>query len=270
MKELYSFDVKRTIEKEVPHVKKTKSGPVETTKKVKNTVKNRIVFRKPSILDLEDAEFFYGQKYNEYINAGFLTKAMLSKKLGDMGGLTSKTSQEAMNQIIIDNMESSRTIEFFAGAKDLSGEQEEQLEEAKKLFTHTRVQLHEYETSLRSQFSQTADSKAEIKVIEWLVLNFSYFEDSIDDKKDLFEIFEGDEFEQKRMFLIRLQEAEDEDIEDATFLRAKKIYDECFEKLIRVASIWYNKMGSDQKSIDEALKDLFEPEAQALDEQQGE
>ena len=226
MKELYSFDVKRTIEKEVPHVKKTKSGPVETTKKVKNTVKNRIVFRKPSILDLEDAEFFYGQKYNEYINAGFLTKAMLSKKLGDMGGLTSKTSQEAMNQIIIDNMESSRTIEFFAGAKDLSEEQEEQLEEAKKLFTHTKVQLHEYETSLRSQFSQTADSKAEIKVIEWLVLNFSYFEDTIDDKKDLFEIFEGDEFEQKRMFLIRLQEAADEDIEDATFLRAKKIYDE--------------------------------------------
>ena len=40
MKELYSFDVKRTVEKEVPHVKKTKNGPVETTKKVKNTAIN--------------------------------------------------------------------------------------------------------------------------------------------------------------------------------------------------------------------------------------
>jgi len=34
MKELYSFDVKREVEKEVPHVRKTKNGPVETTKKV--------------------------------------------------------------------------------------------------------------------------------------------------------------------------------------------------------------------------------------------
>ena len=269
MKELYSFDVERVIEKQVPHVKKTKDGPVETTKKVKKKIKNRIVFGKPSILDLEDAEFFYGQKYNEYINAGFLTKSMLSKKLGDMGGLTSKISQEAMEQIIVDNMEASRTIEFFDGGKNLSEEQTEQLQEAKKTFASTRVRLYEYESNLRSQFSQTADSKAEIKVIEWLVLNFSYFEDSINDKKDLFEIFEGDEFEQKRMFLISLQEAEDEDISDATFLRAKNIYNNSFEKLIRVASIWYNKMGNDQESIGKAMSELFDPEAEALDGQVG-
>ena len=252
MKELYSFDVERVIEKQVPHVKKTKDGPVETTKKVKKKIKNRIVFGKPSILDLEDAEFFYGQKYNEYINAGFLTKSMLSKKLGDMGGLTSKISQEAMEQIIVDNMEASRTIEFFDGGKNLSEEQTEQLQEAKKTFASTRVRLYEYESNLRSQFSQTADSKAEIKVIEWLVLNFSYFEDSINDKKDLFEIFEGDEFEQKR-----------------TFLRAKNIYNNSFEKLIRVASIWYNKMGNDQESIGKAMSELFDPEAEALDGQVG-
>ena len=269
MKELYSFDIERVIEKQVPHVKKTKDGPVETTKKVKEKIKNRIVFGKPSILDLEDAEFFYGQKYNEYINAGFLTKAMLSKKLGDMGGLTSKTSQEATEQIIVDNMEASRTIEFFEGGKNLSEEQTEQLSEAKRIFASTRVSLHEYENNLRSQFSQTADSKSEIKVIEWLVLNFSYFEDSINDKKDLFEIFEGEEFENKRMFLISLQETEDEDIEDPTFLRAKNIYNQSFEKLIRVASIWYNKMGDNQKSIEEAMNELFGPEAEALDEQVG-
>ena len=36
MKELYSFEVKREVEKQVPYVKKTKDGPVESFKKVKN------------------------------------------------------------------------------------------------------------------------------------------------------------------------------------------------------------------------------------------
>ena len=43
----------------------------------------------------------------------------------------------------------------------------------------------------------------------------------------------------------------------------KEIFEESFDTLIRVASIWYNKMGDDQKSIDQALKDLFD-----LDEEQ--
>ena len=78
MKEIYSFDVKREVQKEVPHIKKTKDGPVETTKRVKKTIKNKVIFTKPSISQMEDADFYYGQKYNEFINAGFLTRAMLA------------------------------------------------------------------------------------------------------------------------------------------------------------------------------------------------
>ena len=42
MKELYSFEVKRKVEERVPHVRKTKNGPIETTKKVTKTIKNKI------------------------------------------------------------------------------------------------------------------------------------------------------------------------------------------------------------------------------------
>ena len=257
MKELYSFKVERQIEKEVPHVKKTKDGPVETTKKVKKKIKNRIVFTKPSISRVEDAEFFYGQQYNQYINAGFLTKAMLAKKMGDLGGLTSKTTEQRMQRVVVDSMDSSRTIEFFAGTKDLNEEQKEQLQEAKEMFASSRIELHEYESALRSQFSQTADSKAEVKVIEWFVLNFSYFEEELEGgKKELFPIFEGDDYDEKRNFMLGLMEP-DEDIEDATYLRSKNLYKDSFETLIRVASIWYNKIAEDQESIGKSLKDLF-------------
>ncbi len=269
MKELYSFDVKRQIVKEVPCIKKDKDGKeFESTKKSKKTIKNRVVFVKPSIPDTEDAEFFYGQKFNEYINAGFLTKAMLAKKMGDNGGLNSEVASDRMAEIMKKNMEAARVIEFFAGGKNLTEEQRKQLEEAQEDYISTKTEIHEYEVALASQFSQTADSKAEQKLIEWLVLNFSYYEEETDSKEDeekkenkgLFPLFEGESYEAKRKSMILLQETDDAG-EDVILHKLKRIFDKSFDTLIRVVSIWYNKIGTDQKSIDKALKDLFnEPE----------
>jgi hypothetical protein len=260
MKELYSFSVKRKVESEVPYVKKTKDGPVESTKKVKKTIKNRVVFSKPTVSDREDAEFFYGQKFNEFINAGFLTKAMLAKKMGDLGGFTSKKTSEIMTDTVLENIEASRTIEFFEGGEDLSQEQKEQLKEAKRSFAETKREIYDYEESLRGQFSQTADAKAEHKLIEWLVLNFSFFEEEVGGKTELFPMFDGDSYEMKRGQLLSLQEKEESEEKSANSLKREKIYAESFTTLIRVASIWYNQLGNDQKSIDQTIKDLFEEE----------
>ena len=265
MKELYSFEVKREVEKQVPYVKKTKNGPVESFKKSKKTIKNRIVLAKPSPSDIEDAEFFYGQKYNYFINSGFLTKAMLAKKMGDLGGMTSQKADDIMSSVLLENIEASRVIEFFDQSKDLSEEQEEKLKDAKLKFAETQKRMHEYEIGLREQFSQTADSKAEHKLIEWFVLHYSFYEDIVKEnekenakeKKDLFALFEGENYDEKRSFLLSLQEPED-DIEDAQLLRMKNLFDSSFETLIRVVTIWYNKLGTDQKSIDEALTEFFD------------
>jgi hypothetical protein len=261
MKELYSFEVKREVEKQVPYVKKTKNGPVESSKKVKKTIKNRIVVAKPTISDVEDAEFFYGQQYNSFINSGFLTKAMLAKKMGDLGGMTSEKAEKDMSAILLENVEAARVVEFFDEAKNLSEEQEEQLKEAKLKFTETQKQMHDYEVSLRSQFSQTADAKAENRLMEWFILNFTFYEDIVKDgteeKKEFFPLFEGDEYKEKRNFLLSLQESE-KDIEDAHLLRLKNLFDSSFQTLIRVVTVWYNKMGMDQETIDKALKEFFD------------
>jgi len=263
MKELYSFVVKREVEKQVPYVKKTKDGPVESFKKSKTTVKNRIVLVKPSMSDVEDAEFFYGQKYNSFINSGFLTKAMLAKKMGDLGGMTSKKAEDVMSAVLLENIEASRVIEFFDESENLSEEQEKTLKDAKLKFAETQKQMLEYEVALRDQFSQTADARAEQKLIEWFVINFSFYEDTVKEKedekekKDLFPLFEGEIYKEKRNFLLSLQEPED-DIEDAQLLRIKNLFDSSFETLIRAVTIWYNKLGTVQKSIDEALTEFFD------------
>lgn len=241
MKELYSFEVKR----------KVKRG------KSQKTIKNRVIVEKPSFEDVENGEFFYGQKFNELINAGFLTKAMLSKKMENLGGgIASETDLDNMQTLMRENIEASRVIEFYGEAKDLDDEQKEKLKNAEEAFISTQSQMHEYQTNLRDQYSQTADSKAEQKLIEWFVFNFSHYEDQIDDKKELFPIFQGETYEDKRRFFVHLTD-EDEDIKDSDYQKAKEIFDLSHDTLIKVISIWFNKIGTDQKSIAKALKELF-------------
>jgi hypothetical protein len=273
MKELYSFTVDRIVEKEVPHTKKTKDGPVETTKKVKKTIKNKVVFRKPSVAQREDADFFYGQKFNEFINAGFLTKAMLAKKMGDMGGITSDSTRDTMSQIILDNIEASRTVEFFKGAKSLDEDQKKELNTAEKKYTDTRKTIYEFEMTMRDQFGQTADAKAEQKLIEWLVLNFSYYEEEVEGEgvaKELFPVFVGEDYDSKRNLLLILQEDEEDPseanklgLDHVNFSKCKNLYEKSFETLIRVASVWYNQLGSDQKSIQKSLDELFDDDLES-------
>ena len=173
MKELYSFEVKREVEERVPYTRKGKNGPIESTKKVKKTLKNKVFLQKPKVADVENAEFFYGQQFNEYINSGFLTKAMLSKKMESMGdSVLGKNSQKELQKLILENIEAARIVEFFGGSKTLTKAQEKELQEAKEDFVSTRKIITDYEIALREQFSQTADAKAENKLIEWFVFNF--------------------------------------------------------------------------------------------------
>lgn len=245
MKEVYSFNIEREI---------------ESPDKVKKKVNHKVIFIKPHMSKIEEAEFFYGQKFNEYINAGFFTRAMLNKKMGDIGGFASKSSVESLQKAIMDNIEASRVIEFYGSSKDLTEEQEVLLEDAKQTFVSTQTSVAEYEQAVRSQFSQTADVKAEQKLIEWLVFHLSYYEEEVDGKKQFFPLFGGDSFEDKRNVYLDLCENL-EDIINPNLFKVKAIFDKSFETLVRVASIWYNKIAENQEDIKKALDNMFgEPE----------
>lgn len=260
MKELYSFKIKRKIKEEVKYDKEDKNGKIVEAKKVKTkNVSNRIVLAKPNFGEIEAGEFFYGQQYNDFINAGYLTKSMLSKKIGDVGGSTSKLSDELLTKAFLENLEAARTIEFYEGQDKLEEEQEKRLEEAKNIFTSTQKDINDFERFNRSQFSQTAESKAEQKLMEWFIFNFSYYEDKVKDKTDLFPLFIGDDFESKRSHYLLLCEDE-EDIEEASDLKNKSIFDQSFTRLAQVVNLWYNKMGSNQKELEESLKEVFPEE----------
>lgn len=258
MKELYSFTVSRDVERTAPYFKKNKKGEtVESTKVIKSKVNNRVIFAKPNFADIENAEFFYGQKYNELINSGFLTRAMLNKKLGDIGGTSSKLMEDIVNKAFFDNIECAKVIEFYEGRDDLDEEQSAKLEEAKELFISSRKTIDNFESSFREQYNQTAEAKAEQKIIEWFIFNFSYFEEeSNNGNKEIFPLFIGNNYDEKRSHYLELCEDIDE-IEDSTILKNKTVFDQCFTKLVVVANIWYNKLGKTQEEIDEKIKEIF-------------
>lgn len=260
MKELYSFLVKRKIKQKVSYEKENKKGDVVEAFKTKTkTISNRVIFQKPSFSDIEEAEYFYGQKYNELINSGYLTRLMLNKKLGDIGGTSSKLSEEVLQKAFLDNVESARTIQFYEGQKDLDEDQTQKLEEAKELFVSSQKIVADIEEIHRSQYNQTAEAKAEQKIIEWFIFNFSFYEDEVDGDKEIFPLFLGDDYDSKREHYLILCEDED-DIEDKDLLKNKGVFDQSFLTLARVANLWYNKMGSDQKEIEEQLEKIFPSE----------
>ena len=252
MKELYSFFVERDVEKEVTTTRKRGDKTVESTKTVTEKKKDRVVFTKPTAAHKEQAEFFYGQKFNEFINAGFLTRAMLRKKMGDIGGFSSKTDTEDMGKALLEHAEATRIIEFYGERKDLTEEEKAEKEQAQKDALKARHTVEQYESSLNDQFSQTADTKADQKIIEWFVFNFSYYEDEQGEKKELFPIFKGTDYNEKREYYLELCE-EEESIPP----KIRAIFQDGFQTLARVASIWYNSLGKDQESIQASLDELF-------------
>lgn len=94
---------------------------------------------------------------------------------------------------------------------------------------------------------------------EFFIFNFSYFEEVIDGEKQLFELFEGEDHEEKREFYLELCEDE-ADIENKDLIKNKQIYDKSFNQLIKVVNVWYRGLGKNQEEIDKIIEALDDVE----------
>lgn len=254
MQEVYTIVAKRSIK--VPEkVKTEENGELkEVTKLRKKQEKTNIVFVKPSPAMMEKAEFFFGLQYNKLIQAGYMTRAMMAKKFNDVGGLGAENDEELKEQLAL-YMDATQKIEFYGGAKKLSEQQKELLEEAKKNLALSTKFIEEYQINLNSVYGQTAEAKADQKMVEWFMLNFLFIKETIDEEEEYFPFFEGADYEAKRDFYLRLQDEVKNPTED--FLKKQELLEMHFEDFIRVISIWRSGLASTQKEIDEKMNELF-------------
>lgn len=250
MKTIYTFDVDISNGEEKDNVK--------------------VSFSKPSHSMMEDAEFYYGQQFNRFLKSGFLSRAMMNKEFGDLGGAVSKQTQENLVESLTKMIDAQKTIEFYGGAEELTEEQKEKLKESTETFSVLQKQIVENDINLRNMYAQSADSKAEEALIKWIILNCSYYSENVvkdgEKKSELFPLFEGTFAEKKDQLDLFL-----DDTDESQPSRKKKIALKAIPVLNKVTSIWYNGFGADQESIEQSLKDFFaEEKAEVKEEKDGE
>ena len=92
LREVYSFTVDKVEKVKVTETEERKNEDgtteeVEVTKEVEEPVPYRVIIKQPNRREMEEAELEYSIEMSKCIKQGILTKAMLSKKYSDSGGL---------------------------------------------------------------------------------------------------------------------------------------------------------------------------------------
>lgn len=255
MKVLYSLNVPREIEVEETYTKKKRGGgTVEAVRTVKRKEESKLVLKKPSMSELEDADFFYGQQFNKFIQAGYMTRAMLQKKFSDVGGIIGEN--EGVQKTLSDYLDATKIIEFYEGRENLPEDKKELLEKAKKDFAFAQQYLTDLQSGLNAQFNQTADVKAEQKLIEWFLINFLCLEDENEQgDKEYFPFFNGHSFDEKREDYLEIQEGEDS--EDKEIIKKHQLLNKAFDEFVRVIAIWHSGLAKTEEELKAKVKELF-------------
>lgn len=211
-----------------------------------------IVILKPNLEDTESASFFYGQKYNEYIRKGFLTRAMMSKQYGEIG---TEEDLQNIHKALLSYYEAEKVISLFDVEEDkLSEDQKKRVAEAKMKFVEVQKILQDHQMNIRAQLSQTADTLAEEKLMQWFIFFHSFYEEKFEDKTQQFPLFSGSNFDEKFSSYLKFAD-EDFEPENTEDKKLKDLLEKSFATTAKVISFWYNNRKISQKEIKDLLKE---------------
>lgn len=258
LKEIYSFNVE--IEKEVEEVTK-ETREVKGQKKeveVKQTVTKKVpvefVIKKPSRRERDEADFEFSVCMSTCVKKGILTKAMLAKKYADTGGaLADKDAEELVDLYKkASNIDQEMVKITMKGLDKSSPEVSSKIETLQGEAAMIKRKIVDLETNYRTLFDNTADVKAQDKILLWYTTHLTYFKSQALEVPELTLFFKGDGF--------------DERLDD--FYTKDENHDEIFEKVIgkitTVVSYWYYSGGAiDREELDELVRDILEDEPEA-------
>jgi hypothetical protein len=235
LKEIYSFTFekkeknKQTETKTVKNQDTGEDEEVSITKEIEESVPYRVVMKKPSRRQIEEAELEFSVEMSKCIKNGILTKAMLAKKYSDTGGLLAEEDAKSLTNMYIKYGEMSNEIEKL----QISPESEKFKNKIGALagdIALTRKDIINIETSYANLFNHTADMRAENKVIQWYILNLTHIQKGDEDTID--PLFPGKTFDHKLQVFYDMEEEGDE------------IYDIIGGKVAALFSFWYYSSGS--------------------------
>jgi hypothetical protein len=246
MKKLFEFVVPKEVEVEEIEISKNEKGEeIKTTKKVKKKEQVKIFLRKPTRALFDEAELFYGVRLSEGIKAGLLTRALLSKRFTNDGGVLSEEEKNAYATLYVSMFEKQNEFQKLS-IKDESERTEAENIRYKEVInelTELRTEIQDFETAQASLFDQTAENRARNKTILWWVLQLAY---GLNDKGEEYPFF-GDGFYESKLRIYDHMEENGTDFE-ALVCR----------KLAYFVSFWYVGRASSQEEFEKLATIAFE------------
>lgn len=243
-REIYGFDIYQEVSVDEPKKTKDENGEeITVTKKVKKKVPTHFVISKPTRKQIEEADVQFAIKQSEYIKMGILTRAMITKKYADTGGVLTKEEAGYLTGLYKELSElQNRFVQLTVNVKDKNKEQEKESEDVINRLNEIRKEIAEIESSYSNLFQHTADVKASNWVILWYSLMLTYTED--ENSGEWTPYFEGETFEDKLNFYYEKEENPDD------------MYIELRQKLSYFISFWYNGAVSSKEDFESLEKDI--------------
>jgi len=251
MREIYSFTfekkekVKKTETKTVENPETKEKEEVSVTKEVIEPVPYRVIMKQPTRRQIEEAELEFSVEISNCIKRGILTKAMLSKKYSDTGGLLAEDDAKALTKMYVEYGKLSQESEKIQVKTSLSKEDEERLKELSGEISVLRKNIIDVETSYSNLFNHTADVRAENKVIQWYILHLTFIQK--EDSDEVTPLFEGRDFDERLQRYYELEEDGDD------------LYNIIGGKVAALYSFWYYSSGavlrSDFEKLDQDIEE---------------
>lgn len=243
-KYLYNFTIFEEKETFTEEVSTNEENGEQTIIKKRATEKVpvQIFIKKPSRRQIEDADLEYSVEISKCIKKGILTKAMLAKKYSDIGGAMSEqesTKLVDLYKLIYDSQTQLTRLESISQKTE---EINFKISDTIILLQNSRKEIVEIESSYRSLFDHTADSKAQNKVLLWYILNLSYIKKSIDNEPSPY--FKGSTFEEKLENFYEKEESSDQQ------------YFQISKKLSTLMAFWFFNQASTTEDFEELDKKI--------------
>lgn len=164
----------------------------------------KLAIRKPTRLEIDDADMMFSRFQSECISKGILTKEMLLKKYKNFGGTLSNDEEKEYSKIFGDFIEAKKKFDKTKNKKER--------ETLQKEIDIYYTSLRDIEMEHEHLFDRTADVIARNRTIMHLSLLLGLIDETTEEAADAEweNLYKGDEFEDRYLDFCQKEEEDDD------------------------------------------------------------
>ena len=245
MKILYTFSVDREqeVEKRTETVNEA-GNTVVAIEKVKEMAPVAFCLRKPSRAMSDDAELYYHSQVSKGLSAGLLSKALISKRLENDGGVFSKEEQKDYSrkhgELLVKKLE----LQKLVSAAD--GKDEERIKTLQTEIHEIVREIQKFELETQSLYSSSAEHWARNKTVVWWLAALLYKSSG----EGWEPYFDGKNVDERLEAWNNLDEIDDIPIDNVKF------QNKVLTQAMSAVSIWYHTGAGTQEEFQKFFADL--------------